>query len=97
MKVLPKYSALTTKMDIISSVIQVYLTLFRAEYTYFYAYHDHETLTVQLIGQVMLYNKNIESILTKEKDDNTEMDFLNNPSRADFGTKLKEFIKENDK
>ncbi len=45
----------------------------------------------------MLYNKNIESILTKEKDDNTEMDFLNNPSRADFGTKLKEFIKENDK
>ena len=33
----------------------------------------------------------------KKKDDNTKMDFLNNPSRADFETKLKEFIKENDK
>lgn len=33
----------------------------------------------------------------KKKDDNTKMDFLNNPLRADFETKLKEFIKENDK
>lgn len=33
----------------------------------------------------------------KKKDDNTNMDFLNNPSRADFEKKLKEFIKEHDK
>lgn len=32
----------------------------------------------------------------KKKDDSTNLDFLNNPSRADFEKKLKEFIKEHD-